>query len=383
MTLIPAFACNGAFVIHADSEENCGAFRRSVQKIIPQKMGQLDVIIAGSGIGDLIDGFTARLKERLDADNASSIAEVKRRMEARLPNFLNVEVANYPCSDDEKQHKFIVAAYSATTKDFAVWASRNTVLIPVTSYEMAGVEDRLYDYVARQFYRPDMTVPQAILAGLYVLTVAESTSSYVRGPFRTAIIWEGGIEVEKEENTRTIVERLKQYEAQMNALFLACADTTVGVPEMEDKLNEFKQTVLRLHQDHIDQQAANTTFEEAFRVRDTPLRTLPRGLMHVTLDGLHIEHDRAKIQEISEQFKKLRELGEDYLRKRPLVQIVECNICHKKFFAEAENTGELHFTQQTECFHCHASISVEWRREGSIDGIRPMQSESQTSGSEQ
>src|SRR5271170_5809125 len=81
VTLIPAWACNGGFVIHADSGENCGDFRRTVQKIVPKDMGQLRVVVAGAGIGDLIEGFIDCLKERLDHDDAADILDVKRVME--------------------------------------------------------------------------------------------------------------------------------------------------------------------------------------------------------------------------------------------------------------------------------------------------------------
>src|SRR5271170_1716962 len=148
VTLIPAWACNGGFVIHADSEENCGDFRRSVQKNVPQDMGRLRVIVAGSGIGPLIDGFATALKERLDSDNASDISDVKRLMERRLPHFYSNQVANYPCSDENKLHKFIVGAWSSVTEEFAVWCAPYDKLIPVTSYELAGVEYDLYNYLA-------------------------------------------------------------------------------------------------------------------------------------------------------------------------------------------------------------------------------------------
>lgn len=364
MTLIPTFACDGGFVIHADSEENCGAFRRAVQKIVPQEMGQLRVIVAGSGIGDLIDGFTAKLKERLDSDNASDIADVKRLIERRLPNFLNNEVANYPCADEEKLHKFIVAAHSSVDKKFAVWSTHGNTLIPVTSYELAGVEDKLYDYVARQFYRPNMTFSQAILAGLYVLTVAESTSSYVRAPFQTAVVWAGGIEMEKSENTKAIVERLKQYESKVNDLFLACADIELGVPEFEDRVDDFKKTASQLHQQHIDQQTANTSLEDVLRIvlSDAPLRNLPRrGLFVVRADGYSVEHVREKIREAMLEFRNVRLVHDALKSRKYLPQVVACSSCGKNFFAQVEDTGAAHYEQETPCFHCGAVQKVEWR----------------------
>jgi len=304
VTLIPAWACNGGFVIHADSEENCGDFRRSVQKIVPQPMGRLQVIVAGSGIGPLIEGFATRLKERLDRDNASDIQDLKRLMEHRLPLFYRNEVANYPCPDENKLHKFIVGAWSSVTKDFAVWAAPYDMLIPVTSYELAGVEYELYNYLAQRLYYPDMAFSQAILAGLYLLTVAEATSSFVRAPYRVAVISERGIEMEKDPNVRAITERLVAYERRVNALFLACADTSIAVPDFEDLIDDFKTTASALHRDHIDQQASRTSFEEL--IHGGPLRSVP-GMVGFGPRGYQVEHDRKRLTEARQNFRRFRE----------------------------------------------------------------------------
>lgn len=309
MTLIPAFACNGGFVVHADSEENYGAFRRSVQKIVPQDVGQLRVIVAGSGIGELIEGFTDRLKERLDADNVSDVARLKRVIENRLPHFAR-EVENYPAIADDptsKLYKFIVAAYAPATKSFDVWSSRGNSLVSVSSYELAGVEETLYDYLAQRLYYPGMAFSQAILAGLYLLTVAEATSSYVRAPYRVAVISARGIEMESDANVRAITERLIAYERRVNALFLACADTSLAVPDFEDLVDDFKAAASVLHRDHIDQQASRTSLGEL--ISGSPLRPLP-GMVTVGIDGCYqVEHDRQKLSEARKNFRRSMELA--------------------------------------------------------------------------
>src|SRR6266487_229238 len=104
MTLISAFRTDRGAVLHADSEENFGSFRRSVQKIVPKRMGNLDVIIAGSGIGQLIEGFTGKLKEHLDSAHASRIEDVKHLVEQRLPSFYS-QVATSPAPNDIKQQE--------------------------------------------------------------------------------------------------------------------------------------------------------------------------------------------------------------------------------------------------------------------------------------
>ncbi len=309
MTLIPAFACDGGFVIHADSEENCGDFRRSVQKIIPQDMGRLRVIVAGSGIGVLIDSFTAKLKERLDSDSAADIQDVKRLMERRLPNFYSTDVANYPCADAEKLHKFIVAAFSPVDGKFAVWAAPYTTLIPVTSYELAGVEDKIYDHFAQRLYRPDMTFPQAILAGLYLLTVAEATSSFVRAPYQVAVVSSAGIELEEAHKVKALTERLAAYQKHVDALFLQCSDVSICLPDFEDLVEDFKKTASALHREHLDQRAAEMSIAELLTFDANPLR--PIGHFTYNAEGkFSAIHDREEIAKLRHDFRDSKEFYE-------------------------------------------------------------------------
>src|SRR5438874_7631882 len=253
MTLISAFRTGCSAVLHADSEENFGAFRRSVQKIVPKRMGNLDVIIAGSGIGHLIEGFTAKAKEHLDRIQASTIEDVKQVVEQRLPSFY-IQVAAHPAPDDirQQEHKFIIAAYSKSDNNFEVWANRSTALIAVTSYELAGVEDVLYDHIAQRMFLPSMTFQQAVLAGLYLFTIAESTSTYIRGPIQVAAISENGISMEKPEYVQLMQNHLRAYERDMNRVLLACADTSIAVHDLQNILSEFSADAAAMHRDHID-----------------------------------------------------------------------------------------------------------------------------------
>jgi hypothetical protein len=75
VTLIAAWRCHPeGIALHADSQEIVpiwnGAdwveYRKTVQKITPQKMGAFQVIVAGSGNASLIESFTIRLRRKLD-----------------------------------------------------------------------------------------------------------------------------------------------------------------------------------------------------------------------------------------------------------------------------------------------------------------------------
>jgi hypothetical protein len=67
VTLISAWRCHEGIVLHADSQETNGSHRVTVQKLNPEPMGALMVVVTGSGDGNLIQSFIIRLRRRLAA----------------------------------------------------------------------------------------------------------------------------------------------------------------------------------------------------------------------------------------------------------------------------------------------------------------------------
>jgi hypothetical protein len=74
------------------------------------------------------------------------------------------------------------------------------------------------------------------------------------------------------------------------------------VPDLEDRINDFKRAALDLHRDHIDQVASQTSLGELLGHR--PLKTLP-GHITVGTQGFRVEHDRQKIEELQARFKEI------------------------------------------------------------------------------
>src|SRR5713101_2676389 len=81
MTLIAGLRCEDGAVICADTQETVEidgcSYRASVQKIKPREVGNFDLSIGGSGVGDLIDAFIARAERTIRQSQATSIADLE------------------------------------------------------------------------------------------------------------------------------------------------------------------------------------------------------------------------------------------------------------------------------------------------------------------
>src|SRR5580658_2197966 len=117
VTLISSWRCNDASVICADSQEMVGGYRATVQKITPKEMGQFQVIVAGSGDGDLIDSFGIRLKRRMDREATTSLDEFVAIAENELAAFYENDVRLSPLPDDQKWFKLTIAASCPETQE--------------------------------------------------------------------------------------------------------------------------------------------------------------------------------------------------------------------------------------------------------------------------
>jgi len=334
VTLIAAFRSPKGIALCADSQETVSIgedqFRATVQKITPFTAGKYQIAIAGSANdASLIEAFFERARRLItDQDgvictqqNPASISIIRRILEEELERFH---------ARGDVDFKLFVAASCPIAQEYALWVSENIILREARSPELIGWEKELYSETASRLFAENMTLPQAVLASIYVLTVATATSNFVRNPLSVAVISKDGIWIEDAEYIRLMADRLDDYEVRMNRLFLACADTAVSVPELEDRIEEFKKSAIDLHREHINQQAAVTNIEQLFS--NSPLKKLPMPLNLSANGDLTAEHDRDKINQTRERWEELIKMT----RSHPL--FFKCRNCGTEIEYNIEET---------------------------------------------
>ena len=203
-----------------------------------------------------------------------------------------------------------------------------------------------------------MTIPQAILAGVYLQSIAEETSNYVKSPIFIAVVNGDGIVLEDKAYARRIEDRIKAFESKINQVFLACADTTISSPMLEDALDGFRQSALDLHRDHIDEIARKASALDF--AHGNPLRKLPFVPMRM-LDagGFAVEHDREAIEQNDAKQKAnvewVKKNGIEFLEKT-----VRCLKCGGEFDAKMPCSGPHAHALTTSCPQCNEVQIVRW-----------------------
>ena len=154
-------------------------------------MGKWDVVIAGSGLAELIEGFAARLTDRMKSEDTASLQAFKAIIEDEYRSYRRDEIPLHPSPKRSKHMILMIGAVSV--EGFEVWKTFNGRLKPVPNYDLIGTDYELYKSILARFWRAPLQVGQGILAGIHLLALAEKTSNYVMGPFSVCVVTSGGI----------------------------------------------------------------------------------------------------------------------------------------------------------------------------------------------
>jgi 20S proteasome alpha/beta subunit len=250
VTLIIGMRCSDGVVVCADAQETVGHYRVSVKKIEPVRMGNYVVIVAGSGIGDLVDGFAECLRETVSDLKDRTLAAFKRAFETELKRYCKEEVPLYSAGKEEdKKLEFVVAAYVNGICE--LWSTKGMKLKTVPDYCPIGWVEPLYKRILESFFKPGMTVAQGVLTCVYTLGIAEATSNYVRGPMQVGGVNNWGAWLDGSGYVTAMHDRLLEFEQRAHAVLLASADIGMNLAQYRQMLDAFTKEATKLHKESL------------------------------------------------------------------------------------------------------------------------------------
>jgi hypothetical protein len=373
VTLLAAIPClnaakRNAFVMTADSQETTTEYddhgqpyevRRTVQKIAPINIGRVQVVIAGSGDAPLVLAFIEKVTRKLRGSQIGTVNEFVNLAELELMEFYQADVA---ASNGGNLSMFIAAAFPSTG-EFGAWQQYNVTLVPITEPTLEGWRHNLYVKILERACHADLTTEQATLAGIHVLSVAEATSNYVRGPMSVVVIDERGILPEESEYIKDMAERLTSYEERLSRIFLTCANTTVEAINLEDLIEEFKRDAVALHIRHMNEQGQKTSLEDLLH-SDKPLRRIPLNI-DVGTSGYSIVHDREKLKERGEALRQAKQFYDEQIQKNPRIVDVKdlrrmhCTPCNRDFWGKSVRAEGAMPRIEGKCPTCGTDYKIE------------------------
>lgn len=281
MTLIAALPCaENAVVLFSDSQETYGdghdGQKTHVNKLIIERLKWMSFAYAAAGgVGELVDGLGDAIKAAIAVMNPESD---KHRIEATVRQ----AVIAYHASDEMKLHQSPVedrriegfVCVSDAESVSHLFRIRSTVVTASPKRFAAGSYPPIYELVLDRFYRPDMPVQQAVLLGLHLFAIAE-TSNYIGGKISVAVAWNGRILRIADDVITDLKNRVDQFLTLTDSLYLACADTSLTKAQFRNQLEAFTSDVEKLRAQEVTAEAwRDVASEWDYR---SPYPALPQG----------------------------------------------------------------------------------------------------------
>jgi 20S proteasome alpha/beta subunit len=198
MTLIVGFKCGDSAVLCADSQETRGDLKTEVNKlqIVHGDVGCMDLVCGGAGQAELSDAFLARLGPAMKHSKTCGEEQIRKELEGIAAAFHQSAVfRSFPGTPKEKIIAGLIAVRDASGQVFLFKFFGPTVRV-VATYELAGEEYEFFALIARRRYRDGLTIKQALLLGVEIISEARQSSIYVGGPTRVVNVMPAGIVAE-------------------------------------------------------------------------------------------------------------------------------------------------------------------------------------------
>jgi hypothetical protein len=238
MTLIAGLKCVDGYVLCADSQETVRdkglEYRVMRKKIAPIKHKDFEMAVAASGDGPTINAFIARIKKSNKTISYVDLDQISTWLYRELKAYLKEQQIR-PKNINSSIRLNVGVWHKDGTG--ALWDTEGGEIAEIEDYSIIGFADFKYEYAVQQLYRDDLTIAQGIFLGLYVMSLAERTSNYVKGPISVVVVRNSGIHPQAPKVVTELDNRVQLFAAQFDKLLLSCPDTGLQHGQFADKVN--------------------------------------------------------------------------------------------------------------------------------------------------
>lgn len=284
MTLIAGFKCADGYVLCADSQETVKEkgteYRVIRRKLAPVQYGDFELSLAGAGDGRLIDNFVKKLRRDVRQLAVSDPDALSDWFQDEMKAYFREQGVR----PSRSGVRLTVGAWHRAARKCALWDIEAARVGDVDDYSLIGHADHKYEYAVQQLYQSTISIAQGIFLGLYVMSLAERTSNYVKGPISVIVIRDSGIHPQPPELVKELDQRVQLFATQFDKLLLTCPDTGLQHGEFASRINEFVKTVVHLRREYVEEWVGKAVEEGLNKVND-PYTLVPAGQQVVVVNA--------------------------------------------------------------------------------------------------
>jgi 20S proteasome alpha/beta subunit len=263
MTIAAGFVCRDGLVLFADTEEQEGYTKTSVEKIRTTEDDGRSFVIANAGNGYLADSLVDRLFDALASTKKEK--DVLPAIRTTLIDFHRNEVALYPCDDSGKRVGLVMGLQ--LSGDPMLLHSDATALRRVREFAVIGYGAEL-KYLAQQLYRRNMPLKHGVLIAMHLARMAREYVQGCGGESRVATLSNHKTEILHKFDVWADEQLFSALSDVYRAVLLSIPDCDISEEAFENCVNWFVEKAWKARSDMVQGREFNKEIKEKIAAAD-------------------------------------------------------------------------------------------------------------------
>jgi len=250
LTIAAGFLCKDGIVMCADSQETAGDYKFPLEKLVSGVDSWTEVVIAGSGIGHLVDAAARRITRHI-MGGYESYEVIEDRIREALNELYKNDFRLYPSQYTGDTIVDLLIGVKLRKAQYPVlFAASATAVSRVAEYAVIG-SGRAVQYTIQSLYGKYMPLSRGVLIAIYLMNTAKSVLTTVGGQSKIATIhngdaalgFAGPLEIKEAEDV------FKRFNTQLS-LVIDLANLEKPEEEFQERIADFTRYIAELRQNY-------------------------------------------------------------------------------------------------------------------------------------
>jgi 20S proteasome alpha/beta subunit len=266
VTIAAGFRCSDGIVIGADTQEGTGDSKTLARSKI-RTIDQENYAVAFTGAASDAHYLDSTVEEIIrNLHPADSLIDIENTISKQLRNVYQEHVRPNSKAFGDRGFDLLVGAClrdrsrrspldqpTAQPDSFRLWASHDSVVVPVTTYQFLGTGGPITNYLGERLYDPSLTARQGVSLAIQVLRHAKAYGTGCGGRSDIYILNDRGVSpVDSSVDVPRIDAGFEAIERAMAPLLLEYLDPLVMESQFEQEFSRFATEVRRLRAEYVE-----------------------------------------------------------------------------------------------------------------------------------
>lgn len=258
LTYIAAFRCLGGLVICADTLETVGEHKQYSEKLLVVPNQTYPLAIGGAGAADVIEPIMDEIVNRASEERPDTQADLIAMLKGAVNFVFDNEVPALALGKQLRKAEFLVAA-KPRNEDYCIYRiAGKRVYRENLQNEIIGFRGGRNKALLKRFHHPSLPMQQAVMLATYLVSQSKAVDEGVGGETRVVVVRDNGAWIDDAEYIAVAEQRVKDFLALTDEMFLTCIDVSIAPPDYQAKVGDMMQRIAALREQYLRYSAAHS-----------------------------------------------------------------------------------------------------------------------------